>query len=236
MASSIDFIELTIAKLTGIKENMPKEEIEIKLVQATRVLSKAIGSFKKEGVTPPCLWAEKCVKLIEGDDEINGACTHIHMKGEREMALKFKGKKFMKPAKSDDDEHAAEPKPKNKEKTVDCMYFAKGECKKGDKCTFIHDENDDDEHAAEPKPKNKEKTVDCMYFAKGECKKGDKCTFIHDENDEKKLFVKTKAAKTDEAKSSKSKKPMAKTYATAAAGGGGAQVLVEELDTESESE
>jgi hypothetical protein len=85
--------------------------------------------------------------------------------------------------------------------------------------------SDDDEHAAEPKPKNKEKTVDCMYFAKGECKKGDKCTFIHDE---KKLFVKTKAAKTDEAKSSKSKKP---TYATAAAGGGGAQV--EEFDTDS---
>ena len=191
MASSIDMIELAIAKLTGIKENMSKNEIEIKLVQATRVLSKAIGSFSKEGVTPPCLWAEKCVKLIEGDDEIKGACTHIHMKGEREQALKFKGKKFMKPAKSDDDEHAAEPKPKNKEKTVDCIYFAKGECKKGDKCTFIHDE--------------------------------------------KKLFVKTKAAKTDEAKSSKSKKPTAKTYATAAAGGG-AQVLVEELDTDSESE
>jgi hypothetical protein len=137
MASSIDFIELTIAKLTGIKENMPKEEIEIKLVQATRVLSKAIGSFAKGGVTAPCLWAEKCVKLIEGDDEINGACTHIHMKGEREQALKFKGKKFMKPAKADD--HAAEPKNKSNEKTVDCIYFAKGECKKGDTCTFIHD-------------------------------------------------------------------------------------------------
>jgi len=64
------------------------------------------------------------------------------MKGEREQALKFKSKKFMKFAKSDDDEHAAEPKPKNKsnEKTVDCMFFAKGECKKGDKCTFIHNE------------------------------------------------------------------------------------------------
>ncbi|NBY39340.1 MAG: zinc finger CCCH domain-containing protein, partial [Flavobacteriia bacterium] len=142
MASSIDMIELAIAKLTGIKENMSKNEIEIKLVQATRVLSKAIGSFSKEGVTPPCLWAEKCVKLIEGDDEIKGACTHIHMKGEREMALKFKGKKFMKPEKADDDDHAAETKPKNKskEKTVDCMYFAKGECNKGDKCTFIHNE------------------------------------------------------------------------------------------------
>ena len=192
MASSIDFIELTIAKLTGIKENMPKEEIEIKLVQATRVLSKAIGSFAKKGVTAPCHWAEKCVKLIEGDDEINGACTHIHMKGEREQALKYKGKKFMKPNKSDDDDHAAETKPKNK---------------------------------------SKEKTVDCMYFAKGECKKGDKCTFIHNE----KLFTKTKSSKTDDDKSVKSKKATTKTYARAAAGGGG-EVVVEELDTDSESE
>ena len=140
MASSIDMIELAIAKLTGIKENLSKKEIEIKLVQATRVLSKAIGSFSKDGVTPPCLWAEKCVKLIEGDDEINGDCTHIHMKGEREQALKFKGKKFVKPMKSNDDDHEAKPKNKSKEKTVECIYFAKGECKKGDACTFIHNE------------------------------------------------------------------------------------------------
>jgi hypothetical protein len=189
MASSIDFIELTIAKLTGIKDNMSTKEIEIKLVQATRVFSKAIGSFAKEGVTAPCLWAEKCVKLIEGDDEINGACTHIHMKGEREQALKFKGKKFMKPAKADD-------------------------------------------HAAEPKNKSNEKTVDCIYFAKGECKKGDTCTFIHDEN---KLFVKTKSSKTNDDKSVKSKKATGKTYARAAAGGGG-EVVVKDLDTDSESE
>ena len=172
MASSIDLIELLIAKLTGIKENISTKEIEIKLVQiklvqATRVMSKAISSLKKEGVTAPCLWAEKCVKLIEGDDEINGACTHIHMKGEREQALKYKDKKFMKHNKSDDDEHAAEPKPKNKskEKTVDCIYFAKGECKKGDKCTFIHDEkklfvktkktDDDDSKTKSKKPNGK---------------------------------------------------------------------------------
>ena len=187
MASSIDLIELTIAKLTvimtGIKENMATNEIEIKLVQADRVFSKAIGSLAKEGVTAPCKWLKNCDKLIQGDAEINGACTHIHMKGEREEALKFKSKKFMK--SNDDDEHAAEPKFKNK---------------------------------------SKEKTIACMYFAKGECKKGDNCTFIHND----KLFIKTKASKTDEAKSSKSKKP---TYATAAAGGGGAQV--EEFDTDS---
>ena len=148
MASSIDFIELLIAKLTGIKENISTKEIDIKLVQiklvqATRVMSKAISSLKKEGVTAPCLWAEKCDKLIEGDDEINGACTHIHMKGEREQALKYKDKKFMKPNKSDDGEHAAESKPKNKskEKTVDCKYFAMGKCMYGDKCTYIHDKN-----------------------------------------------------------------------------------------------
>jgi len=194
MASSIDFIELTIAKLTvimtGIKENMATNEIEIKLVQADRVFSKAIGSLAKEGVTAPCKWPEKCVKLIEGDDEINGACTHIHMKGEREMALKFKGKKFMKPNKSDDDEHAAEPKTKNKFKTVHCIFFAKGECKKGDECPFIHDE---------------------------------------------KLFVKTKSSKTNDDKSVKSKKATGKTYARAAAGGGG-EVVVKDLDTDSESE
>ena len=167
MASSIDLIELLIAKLTGIKENISTKEIEIKLVQiklvqATRVMSKAISSLKKEGVTAPCLWAEKCVKLIEGDDEINGACTHIHMKGEREQALKYKDKKFMKPNKSDDDEHAAEPKTKNKFKTVHCIFFAKGECNKGDKCPFIHESKlfiktnkaDDDDS----KPKSKKPT------------------------------------------------------------------------------
>jgi hypothetical protein len=106
--------------------------------------------------------------------------------------------------------------------------------------------SDDDEHAAEPKTKKKsnEKTVDCMYFAKGECKKGDNCTFIHDE---KKLFVKTKSSKTDDDKSVKfkkttdddksvkSKKATGKTYARVAAGGGDeGEVVVEELDTDSE--
>ena len=211
MASSIDMIELTIAKLTGIKENLSKKEIEIKLVQATRVLSRAIGSFSKEGVTPPCLWAEKCVKLIEGDDEIKGNCTHIHMKGEREQALKFKGNKFMKPMKSNDDEHEAEkPKNKSKEKTVDCIYFAKGECKKGDACTFIHNEKlftkssktDDDKSVKSKKPTDDDKSV------------------------------KSKKS-TDDDKSVKYKKPTGKTYARAAAGGGGEEVL-EELDTDSE--
>ena len=97
MASSIDLLELTIAKLTviitGIKENMATNEIEIKLVQADRVFSKAISSLKKEGVTAPCKWPKNCDKLIQGDSEINGACTHSHMKGEREEALKFKSKK-----------------------------------------------------------------------------------------------------------------------------------------------
>jgi len=209
MASSIDLLELTIAKLTviitGIKENMATNEIEIKLVQADRVFSKAISSLKKEGVTAPCKWPKNCDKLIQGDSEINGACTHSHMKGEREEALKFKSKKFMKPNKSDDDEHAAEPKP---------------------------NKSDDGEHAAESKPKNKskEKTVDCIYFAKGECKKGDKCTFIHDE---KKLFVKTKKTDDDDSKP-KSKKPTGKTYARAAAGGGGGAAVLEELNSDSE--
>ena len=197
MASSIDMIELAIAKLTGIKENISTNEIEIKLVQATRVLSKAIGSFAKEGVTPPCLWAEKCVKLIEGDDEIKGNCTHTHMKGEREQALKFKGNKFMKPMKSNDDEHEAEkPKNKSKEKTVDCIYFAKGECKKGDACTFIHN---------------------VKLFTKSSKTDDDKS-------------VKPKKP-IDDDKSVKYKKPTGKTYARAAAGGGGEEVL-EELDTE----
>jgi len=53
MASSTDLIELAIAKLTVIKENISKNEIEIKLVQATRVLSDAIGSFAKEGELLP---------------------------------------------------------------------------------------------------------------------------------------------------------------------------------------
>jgi hypothetical protein len=212
MASSIDMIELAIAKLTGIKENMSTNEIEIKLVQATRVLSKAIGSFAKEGVTPPCLWAEKCVKLIEGDDDINGACTHIHMKSEREQALKFKSKKFMK--SNDDDEHAAEPKFKNKskEKTVDCMYFAKGECKKGDKCTFIHNDK---------------------LFTKTPKTDDDKSVKSKKATDDDKS-VKSKKP-TDDDKSVKSKKPTGKTYARAAAGGGG-EFVVEELDTESDSE
>jgi len=193
MASPIDFTKLAIDTLIEIKHDMPKKEIEFKLLKATRVMSEAIRSFAKNGVTPPCPWADRCVKLIEGDDEINGACTHIHMKGEREQALKFKGKKFMK---SDDDKHAAEPKPKNNSnaKTVDCMFFAKGECKKGDNCTFIHNvlvlmKTDDDKSVKSKKP-------------------------------------------TDDDKSVKSKKPTGKTYATAAAGGGG-EVVVENLDTDS---
>jgi hypothetical protein len=192
MASPIDFTKLAIETLIEIKHDMPKKEIEFKLLKATRVMSEAIRSFAKNGVTPPCPWADRCVKLIEGDDEINGACTHTHMPGEREQALK----KFAKP---DDNKHATEPNPKNKSnaKTVDCMFFAKGECKKGDNCTFIHN---------------------VLLFIKTSKTDDDKS-------------VKSKKT-TDDDKSVKSKKPTGKTYATAAAGGGG-EVVVENLDTDS---
>jgi len=130
MASPIDFTKLAIETLIEIKHDMPKKEIEFKLLKATRVMSEAIRSFANEGVTPPCPWGPKCSKLPNGDNKINGACTHTHMPGEREQALK----KFAKP---DDNKHATEPNPK---KTVHCRFFAKGECKKGDNCTHIHDE------------------------------------------------------------------------------------------------
>jgi len=68
--------------------------------------------------------------------------------------------------------HGQVPKPGvGGEATVQvCRFFAKGECTKGDKCTFSHDFDEDSLKAIDL----------CIHFAKGTCKKGDECTFNHD--------------------------------------------------------
>lgn len=68
--------------------------------------------------------------------------------------------------------HGQVPKPGvGGEATIQaCRFFAKGECTKGDKCTFSHDLDEDSLKAIDL----------CIHFAKGTCKKGDECTFNHD--------------------------------------------------------
>lgn len=68
--------------------------------------------------------------------------------------------------------HGQVPKPGSAEATVQvCRFFAKGECRNGDACTFSHDF---DEASLQQ--------IDlCIHWAShGSCKKGDECTFQHD--------------------------------------------------------
>jgi hypothetical protein len=51
-----------------------------------------------------------------------------------------------------------------------CRFFAKGECKNGDDCSFSHDVDADALAQIDL----------CVHFAHGKCKKGDECTFNHD--------------------------------------------------------
>lgn len=59
--------------------------------------------------------------------------------------------------------------PQNIKPTRQCDYFARGNCIKGKKCTFLHGTQSVN-YQARP----------CAYFAQGKCTKGNECTFIHD--------------------------------------------------------
>jgi hypothetical protein len=62
----------------------------------------------------------------------------------------------------------------NFHKTRPCTYFAQGTCRRGDSCTYIHDQSGkDDTMAKNPAAKH------CVFHASGQCKKGDTCPFIH---------------------------------------------------------
>ncbi|KAJ8092740.1 hypothetical protein PM082_007069 [Marasmius tenuissimus] len=57
--------------------------------------------------------------------------------------------------------------------TQPCVYWAKGNCLRGDSCTFLHGAPT---REAEPRSP----AVVCVYWAQGRCMRGDSCTFRHD--------------------------------------------------------
>ena len=52
-------------------------------------------------------------------------------------------------------------------KTRTCKFFAKGNCTKGEECSFSHEQ---------PLPKSE---TPCRFAQSGGCKKGDTCEFQH---------------------------------------------------------
>ena len=51
------------------------------------------------------------------------------------------------------------------QKNTPCLFFANGNCSKGDKCSFKHIK--------------KTETKVCTFYAKGKCNNGDSCKFLH---------------------------------------------------------
>lgn len=60
-------------------------------------------------------------------------------------------------------------------KTKHCKHFARGNCTKGDDCTFIHELP----AVPAPCPPAAFRTKQCTFFAQGNCKNGNNCNFIH---------------------------------------------------------
>lgn len=57
---------------------------------------------------------------------------------------------------------------------AECAYWAKGQCKNGDSCKFLHPLEKDPKSAVAI-ARGKE----CAFWAKGQCKNGDNCRFLH---------------------------------------------------------
>lgn len=65
-------------------------------------------------------------------------------------------------------------------KTVQCEFFAKGLCTRGDACTFLHgEETESESFGGKGGSSSNFKTVQCAFFAKGTCTKGEACSFLH---------------------------------------------------------
>jgi hypothetical protein len=65
---------------------------------------------------------------------------------------------------------------------VVCRFYAKGYCKNGWSCAFIHETLRNDVIEDSSDADVTVETEPCRYFAKGKCLKGDRCNFRHDEN------------------------------------------------------
>ncbi|KAK1948237.1 Uncharacterized protein P3T76_000527 [Phytophthora citrophthora] len=109
--------------------------------------------------------------------------------------------------KADDAAVSSEKKPKRRRGQRPCRFFARGNCRDGEKCKFSHnankvkmeggDENSgvtdkdavreadpaqppETEPATEPKKKKKLRLRKCKFFAQNKCRDGDKCKFSHE--------------------------------------------------------
>eukprot|EP00927_Polykrikos_kofoidii_P053728 TRINITY_DN4828_c0_g3_i1.p1 TRINITY_DN4828_c0_g3~~TRINITY_DN4828_c0_g3_i1.p1 ORF type:complete len:1132 (-),score=141.05 TRINITY_DN4828_c0_g3_i1:52-3366(-) len=71
-----------------------------------------------------------------------------------------------------------------KRKTKLCAYYARGDCKKGDDCEFIHAPDEQDGDGAGASVAKHTGRV-CNFFAWGTCRRGESCPFVHsdDQND-----------------------------------------------------
>lgn len=67
-------------------------------------------------------------------------------------------------------------------KTVDCVYFLKGQCRNGAACPFKHDSaKNPSGPTALPIAAPAKQSEDCYYFLHGRCAKGNQCLFLHDQ-------------------------------------------------------
>lgn len=108
---------------------------------------------------------------IEGAKPTTSKKTTVELKGIKSPEILNKEKMFLKtvkikkktataPAQPTPLERSAPPAPPvtGKEKTVLCRYFARGYCRKGEKCTYIHDESERKSFFRSERPKKEEKS------------------------------------------------------------------------------
>ena len=99
-----------------------------------------------------------CYKFQEGKCNLGKSCQYRHESPKRSRSEKGKGKGR---------ERSRSPSKGKPKKMSPCTYFAKGSCKRGDKCYYKRDSN-----AAPAKGKGKEQSPSELACAKERCQEG----------------------------------------------------------------
>ena len=125
--------------------------------------------------------AEACRAFQKGDCRRGDTCPYLHIKAQAPAAS------APAPSPAPSQATAAGGGSAFNEEEV-CRAFQKGDCRRGDKCPYLHGKAQAPSPASAPAPsaagggKSSTTAEVCRAFLQGTCRRGDKCPYLHEKS------------------------------------------------------